>query len=239
MIGLRFTEGFFCIRIAPGGHVISKNPTHTMPLIKRLDGSERGKTKIQPIYLARTESPAVRPVAPRTRRRAAAGPRRYAPVIKPVITGVTPLPASPGSIITILGRNFNPYARLNRIRVPIATGRRAKFRKSDVRSRMEIFGYRFARTVSGDAQGTQLRVRLPRNLRSGRGTYILVHNGWAYSQYFRLQIGGLSRRAGVARGRGVVLDLRNQPTGSVLALLQRAASAGGGRVSLHAYWCVR
>ena len=59
------------IRIAPGGHVISKNPTHTMTLIKRLDGSERGKTKIQPFYLARTESPAVRPVAPRTRRRAA------------------------------------------------------------------------------------------------------------------------------------------------------------------------
>jgi hypothetical protein len=229
LIGLRFTEGFFCIRIAPGGHVISKNPTHTMTLIKRLDGSERGKTKIQPFYLARTESPAVRPVAPRTRRRAA-GPaaRRYAPVIKPVITGVTPLPAPSGSIITILGRNFNPYARLNRIRVPIATGRRAKFRKSGVRSRTEIFGYRFARAVSGDAQGTQLRVRLPRNLRSGRGTYILVYNGRAYSQYYRLQIGGLSRRAGVARGRGVVLDLRNQPTGSVLALLQRAASAGGG-----------
>ena len=217
------------IRIAPGGHVISKNPTHTMTLIKRLDGSERGKTKIQPFYLARTEFPAVRSVAPRTRRRAAGpgrgGMRRSS---SPSLRASPPCRQPPGSIITILGRNFNPYARLNRIRVPIATGRRAKFRKSGVRSRTEIFGYRFARAVSGDAQGTQLRVRLQRNLRSGRGTYILVYNGRAYSQYFRLQIGGLSRRAGVARGRGVVLDLRNQPTGSVLALLQRAASAGGG-----------
>ena len=218
----------------------------------------------------------VRPVAPRTRRRAAARPRRrstpvrrYAPVIKPIITGVTPLPAAPGSIITILGRNFNPNARLNRIRVPVATGRRAKFRKSGVRSRRGNFGYRFVRAVSGDAQGTRLRVRLPRNLRSGRGTYLLVHNGRAYSQYFRLQIGGPPRRARVARGRGVVPNLRNQPIGSALALLQKAGyrpgaigftntkdcrfsrrvasqipGAGrrlqrGGRVSLQAYWCVR
>ncbi|MDP6085563.1 MAG: PASTA domain-containing protein, partial [Nitrospinota bacterium] len=84
-----------------------------------------------------------------------------------------------------------------------------------------------------------------------------------------LKLHRLSGGQVIVRGRGVVPNLRNQPIGSVLALLQKAGyrpgaigftntkdcrfsrrvasqipGAGrrlqrGGRVSLQAYWCVR
>ena len=237
MIGLRFTEGFFCIRIAPGGHVISKNPTHTMTLIKRLDGSERGKTKIQPFYLARTESPAVRPVAPRTRRRAAARPRRYAPVIKPVITGVTPLPAAPGF------DHHHPGAELQSVRAPEPHPgsdrdwpergiQKERCQKSDGNFWLPLRPRRFGRRA-GDSASREAAAKSPEwpgNLHPA------PQRKGLQSIFSASDRGPLTLRGRRARTRGRPRPPESAHRIGVGPVAQGGFSGGG---SLQAYWCVR
>ena len=154
---------------------------------------------------------------------------------RPFIMGVVSAPSGPrGRNFIIHGSNFNLNARRNRVRLPVRQvrqfrqrQRRRRFgRRRRFRSRRT--GWQFVRANWVNPQGTQLRVTLPRNFRGG---YIMVHNGRKYSPYFRYwpRAAFAPQRGRVVAGaQGIVPNLRNQPVGRALSMLQRAGLRPGG-----------